>query len=66
MSRLSSKAGLANEVADYAERVVVLTAGAQTLVRETHADRLLVVNSELTDAAQTKTLPKSIGSGDKY
>lgn len=66
MSRLSSKAGLANEAADLAERVVTLTAGSQSLTPEAHANRLLIVSSELTNAAQTKTLPKAVGSGNEY
>lgn len=66
MSRQSSPAGLQNEAATLSERVVTLTAGNQSLTPQDHADRLLVINSELTNAAQTKTLPKSTGSGDKY
>lgn len=66
MSRQSSKAGLANESSTLAERVVVLTAGSESLTPEAHANRLLIINTELTNAAQTKTLPKSTGSGDEY
>lgn len=66
MSRLSSPAGLANEAATLSERVVTLTAGNESLTPEAHANRILVISSELTNAAQTKTLPKSTGSGDVY
>ena len=66
MSRLSSPAGLANESATLNERVVTLTAGNASLTPQDHAGRILVISSELTDAAQTKTLPKAVGSGDMY
>ena len=66
MSRLSSKAGLANESATLAERVATLTAGSESLTPEAHGNRLLIINTELTNAAQTKTLPKTTGSGDEY
>jgi hypothetical protein len=66
MSRQSSPALLHNEIATINDRLVTLTAGNQTLTIEDHANRLLVVSSELTDASQTKTLPKTTGSGDVY
>lgn len=66
MSRQSSPALLHNEPATLNERVVTLTAGNQTLTIEDHANRILVIDDELTDASQTKTLPKTTGSGDVY
>jgi len=67
MSRQSSPAGLANEAATCDERVVLLTTAAnRSLTPEAHANRVVILSAEFTNAAQTITLPKSTGSGDKY
>jgi len=66
MSRDSFPSTLANEDATLAERVVTLAAVTQTLTKEEHANRLLVINAVATTDTKTITLPKATGSGDKY
>lgn len=46
--------------------VVPTPAASQNLSAAVHANRIIVINSELTDAAQKFVLPKATGSGDKY
>jgi len=62
MSRIS-----ASVVFDTPEDSIVklTTAGNKSLVREDVGNRLVVVAAELTNAAQTITLPAAIGSGTK-
>jgi hypothetical protein len=66
MSRDSFPNTLANEDATLAERVVTLSAVTQTLTKEAHANRLLVINAVAATDLKTITLPKASGSGDKY
>jgi hypothetical protein len=49
------------------EAVVRLTSAAnRTLEPDAHAGRLLVIEAEFTNAAMTFTMPKAVGSGDRY
>jgi hypothetical protein len=67
MSRLSSPAGLANEPDTLNERVVRFTTAAnRSLTPQDHANRVIVISAEFTNAAQTITLPPAKGTGDKY
>ena len=62
MSRLS--AGLANEAATLAERVVTLGTGTTTLDPAKHANRTLIVPAGAVPI--TINLPHATGSGDVY
>ena len=69
MSRQSSPAGLANENATLAERVVVNATATGTTINltpEDHAGRLYVVDTIFTVSTINIKLPKATGSGDVY
>jgi hypothetical protein len=65
MSRVSSPAGLHNEAATLAERVVTIgTSNTLTLDKETYANRLIVLTGGA--GSITLTMPHAYGTGDVY